>query len=320
MDCAAIRYERNLNMKYIIENGKLTKYQEKHITNKPYVHVVSKSEYMKWYSDLEEKTLLFQRIQIVRHCHMDVFADFLIGTLAVPSRYDLYAEPLTARIYIDNNKLLFITDEKWLIKYLDEISMLKMIDIESPVQAFFEFLNVLTDDEGEFIETYEDKLIEKENSMLGNLNHIPEDLENYLHTRRRELLILNHYYKQLTDMGVIMSGCPNGMVDKNSSKLFEFFTGRMSRLLSDAQSLREYTLQIRDMYQSRIDVRQNKIMQILTIITSTFMPLTLITGWYGMNFSTMPEIKWKYGYAVVILLSATVLIIELTIYKKKKWF
>ena len=44
----------------------------------------------------------------------------------------------------------------------------------------------------------------------------------------------------------------------------------------------------------------------------------IITGWYGMNFRTMPELEAKYGYLMVILISLSVIAIELIILKKKR--
>ena len=52
------------------------------------------------------------------------------------------------------------------------------------------------------------------------------------------------------------------------------------------QTLKEYSMQLREMHQTQIDIRQNEIMKVLTIVTTLFMPLTLIAGWYGMNFCT----------------------------------
>ena len=49
-------------------------------------------------------------------------------------------------------------------------------------------------------------------------------------------------------------------------------------------------MQLREMHQTQVDIRQNEIMKFLTIVTTIFMPLTLIAGWYGMNFTYMPEI------------------------------
>ena len=104
------------------------------------------------------------------------------------------------------------------------------------------------------------------------------------------------------------------------SRYFHLFSQRVSRLHDLTASLREYSIQIRDLYQSQLDIRQNRIMALLTIITSIFMPLTLIAGWYGMNFNSMPEFAWKYGYIYVIALSVAVVAVLMIYAKKKKWF
>ena len=84
--------------------------------------------------------------------------------------------------------------------------------------------------------------------------------------------------------------------------------------------LRENVLQIRELYQSMQDSRQNKVMGILTILTTIFFPLTLITGWYGMNFANMPELQWKYGYLAVIGVVLFIVIGEFIFFKRKKFF
>ena len=74
------------------------------------------------------------------------------------------------------------------------------------------------------------------------------------------------------------------------------------------------------MFQAEIDIRQNRIMKILTIVTTIFLPLSLLVGWYGMNFVGMPELTWKYGYPVVIAASVVVVIVSLLVCKKKKFW
>ena len=63
-----------------------------------------------------------------------------------------------------------------------------------------------------------------------------------------------------------------------------------------------------------------RIMQILTIVTTIFLPLTLLVGWYGMNFAGMPELHWKYGYPAIILVSVAVVVLSLWVCKKKKFW
>ena len=83
------------------------------------------------------------------------------------------------------------------------------------------------------------------------------------------------------------------------------------------KALREYGLQLREMFQAEMDLRQNRIMKILTIVTTIFLPLSLVAGWYGMNFSGMPELTWKYGYPAVIAASALIVLLCLYIMKRK---
>jgi Mg2+ and Co2+ transporter CorA len=94
---------------------------------------------------------------------------------------------------------------------------------------------------------------------------------------------------------------------------------RIGRLQNDALTVFDYANQILATYQSKVDARANNVMQILTIVTTIFMPLTLITGWYGMNLQ-MPETAWRYGYLVAIIGSIVVIGVECVIFKKKKWF
>ena len=50
-----------------------------------------------------------------------------------------------------------------------------------------------------------------------------------------------------------------------------------------------------------------------------FLPLTLIAGWYGMNFRYMPELEWKWGYPIIIAISILIAVGSLVFFKKKKW-
>ena len=105
----------------------------------------------------------------------------------------------------------------------------------------------------------------------------------------------------------------------STQPIFRLFSGRMERRLAMVASLRDYTVQVRDLYQTRLDVKQNRIMTILTIVTTVFMPLTLIVGWYGMNFRYMPELDSPYAYPIVIIVSLAIVILSLVFFHKKKW-
>lgn len=111
----------------------------------------------------------------------------------------------------------------------------------------------------------------------------------------------------------------NSFFNPDNLRYFRLFSNRVSRLFDTVNSLLDYSLQIRDTYSSKLDVKQNRIMTVLTVVTTIFMPLTLIVGWYGMNFKYMPELNSVFGYPAVIIVSIVIVIVSLLFFKFKKW-
>lgn len=66
--------------------------------------------------------------------------------------------------------------------------------------------------------------------------------------------------------------------------------------------------------------RLNEVMRILTVISVLFIPLTFFAGLYGMNFAYIPELKWRYGYFILLALMAVMTITIIVYFKKRKWF
>ena len=94
---------------------------------------------------------------------------------------------------------------------------------------------------------------------------------------------------------------------------------RTGRYLQKVCALQELVAQLREAYQSQLAIQQNDLMKIFTVVTAVFLPLTLLVGWYGMNFVGMPELHWKYGYPAVILVSVGIVAALVIYFKKKKW-
>ena len=162
--------------------------------------------------------------------------------------------------------------------------------------------------DNELVQIEKDILNTTESSHLKEINLIRSDI--------RELRI---HYEQLIDFVQELEENENGFFQEENLRYFHLFSNRMARLYDTATSLRDYTMQLGDLYQSQIDLKQNRIMTILTVVTTIFMPLTLITGWYGMNFTHMPELDSPYGYPLVIVTALVIAVASLLYFKKKKW-
>ncbi len=136
---------------------------------------------------------------------------------------------------------------------------------------------------------------------------------------RNRVMTLKRYYVQLLRLCQDLEENENGLLSSRQLKRFRMLTRRVERLLDMADSLRDYVSQVREAYQSQVDINLNNLMKIFTVVTTVFSPLTLIVGWYGMNLK-MPESHWEWGYPTVILLSLAVCLGTVLLFKKKKWF
>ena len=158
--------------------------------------------------------------------------------------------------------------------------------------------------------------IEWKKKMMEGDDDFPSVRLNDIRSDIRDLRI---HYEQLMDLGQELEENENNFFKLENLRYFRLFLNRMARLHDTSTSLREYTMQLRDQYKAHLDIKQNRIMTVLTVVTTIFMPLTLIVGWYGMNFRYMPELEWKWGYPVIIAVSLIIAVSSLLFFKKKKW-
>jgi magnesium transporter len=91
------------------------------------------------------------------------------------------------------------------------------------------------------------------------------------------------------------------------------------QVINTVESYREILSGMLDIYLSSISNKLNAVMKVLTIISTIFIPLTFIAGVYGMNFSFMPELKWKYGYFAALSGMALISLGMIYYFKRKKW-
>jgi magnesium transporter len=99
---------------------------------------------------------------------------------------------------------------------------------------------------------------------------------------------------------------------------FNFIDKKFDKLYGHILQTQEYLDQVRQSYEAQIDIQQNSLMKVFTVVTSIFLPLSLITGWYGMNLM-MPEFAWVNGYPFVIGLCITIVLFMLWLFRKNKW-
>lgn len=199
----------------------------------------------------------------------------------------------------------------------DLISTLEREEKElTPVRLFVQILDYTLKNEMKNLQLIETACYRMEELLLDEKKEFDPTKE--VAKYRKEILNRNFRYQQFADMVDTLCENPFDIFTDSEKLSFERFGSKVDRLSQQTQLLREYLVQIREMYQQTIDVQHNKTMQVLTVVTTLFFPLTLIAGWYGMNFVNMPELKNQYSYFIVIGLCLIIVVGEIIFFKKKK--
>lgn len=105
----------------------------------------------------------------------------------------------------------------------------------------------------------------------------------------------------------------------NDRKYFHDIYDDLVQQTEIIEANRELASDIRENFMTYNSLKSNNIMMTLTVISTIFLPLTFIVGWYGMNFKYMPELEWQYGYFLVVAIMLGIAFGMLWFFKKKGW-
>ena len=222
--------------------------------------------------------------------------------------YDVHKAGKSGKVlvYIDREDLFFFCRDEAAQQYVhgtvQELTAAAPMDNQ---QLLYLFFTRLFKGDMVYLEKLEGRINEGENLILEGRSH--SDAPRRIAAWRRELLRLKRYYEQLDAIFDEMCANDNGLLSPETLARLEVLGRRTDRYLQKVCALQELVAQLREAYQSQLSIQQNDLMRVFTIVTVLFLPLTLITGWFGMNFANMPELQSEWGYPVII--AASVLLV-----------
>lgn len=177
--------------------------------------------------------------------------------------------------------------------------------IDALVDAYFPVLEIYSDQ----LEDLEDEVLEKPSPRTVHA----------IHQVRRDLLLLRRAVWPLRE-------AINGMM-RNECHVFTGDTRLYMRdcydhtiqILDLVEAYRELVSDLMDVYLSSISTKLNEVMRVLTLFSTIFMPMTFVASIYGMNFHFMPELEWKVGYPLALILMAGIFAGQLLYFRHKGW-
>jgi magnesium transporter len=248
-------------------------------------------------------------------CKLEAQQECLYGTLFVPRLLDILGSRYRILFFVNQKHIVILDDDEFSMRMIGRIRRQRTHQGATRELFLYNFLAECISTDMPMLHRYERRLMQLEEKILdGKIDGV----EQKILPLRRELLTLRVYYDEMMDLGKALEENENHFFAKKQLKYFGTVSDRADRLMSRTVHLLDYAQQVRDAYQTEVDSRQNENMKFLTVLSTIFFPLTLITGWYGMNFENMPELQ--NGYPGVILFSLLVVAGLIFLCKRKNIF
>lgn len=286
------------------------------IKGKQFVAVMTFEEWQKNKDSFEMVIDMDPSLSEIFLTKAEVNYDSLTGSFAIPDRKSPSGDDYKFAFVLDEKGIIFIDDSGTALNIVKGVQHSKKWKYPSLERFLYDFLDYIVKDDLRLMEKYEDELDSMEQAIIDGDENLPSGRLNDI---RNDIRYLRIHYEQLMDLAAEFEENENGFFEIENLRYFRLFINRAERLHEQSTSLRDYTMQLRDLYKAHLDIKQNRIMTVLTVVTTIFMPLTLIVGWYGMNFRYMPELNWEWSYPVVIAASIVIVIGSLLFFKRKKW-
>jgi len=187
---------------------------------------------------------------------------------------------------------------------------------QSPILLTSRILNTMSSRYLEVMLEFESTLTQIEDDLEGALNdEVLTALTGYRARLRRLKRLFSYHEKTAMALLKVYRDADND----DERYYLQDVLDKNERISSLCQMYYELSGDLMDSFLSMASHKLNGTMRILTVITAIFVPLSFIVGLYGMNFEYIPELKFQYGYFVVVGFMLTLSISLISLFKFKKW-
>lgn len=260
---------------------------------------------------------IYKVISNPEFCKAANFRGLLHGTFVIPSKKNLQISHNKFAFCLTNNKLYFIDEGSKVRKKVRHMQDVYDDEIKTPLVFLLDFMEYLVREDLYILQGYEKTLSDFASKMESD--KISNTSQDFLYMRN-ELNALFIYYEQLANMAQTIEQVVIQTGDETAQTLLSLYIQRVNHLASITHAQKESLTQVLDMKQAKLSERQNDLVNLLTIVTSIFTPLTFITGWFGMNFINMHLLKQPWGYAACIVFCILLTFVQIIVIRKWRIF
>ncbi len=166
------------------------------------------------------------------------------------------------------------------------------------------------------VEELSERIEAEQESLLDDPQK--EDLQK-IQILKKEAYLIKHAIRPVRESLSSLTRQESDLIDERNIIYFRDALDHVIQVHESLETQRESISTLIDIYLSSVSNRMNEVMKVLTIIATIFIPLTFIAGVYGMNFTNMPELQWRYGYFLIWGIMIVIAVLLIFYFKRKKW-
>ncbi|MFP4210480.1 MAG: magnesium/cobalt transporter CorA [Alkalispirochaeta sp.] len=182
---------------------------------------------------------------------------------------------------------------------------------------FYAIVDAIIDTSFLVVDEMQERIEDTEDRIIATPQHAPLSI---VHTLRGEVIAVRRALRPLREMLQTASTGDYGYFSEGTQPFLSDSYDHILTLIDGTDALMERISGLFQLHASIVGTSTNDVMRVLTIIATVFIPLTFIVGIYGMNFSYMPELTWRYGYPTVIGVMVMVAGVMIAYFKRQRWF
>jgi len=180
----------------------------------------------------------------------------------------------------------------------------------------YSLIDVIVDNYFGIMENIEEKIGNIEEELLSEST---SKTLQAIHNIKREMIFMSKSVWPLREIINNLERGESSLIKEFTKIYFRDAYDHTIQIIESIETFRDMITGMMDIYLSSVNNKMNEIMMFLTIIGTIFIPLTFITGIYGMNFKYMPELGWFWGYPAVLLIMFGIVVLMLFFFRRKKW-
>ena len=177
-------------------------------------------------------------------------------------------------------------------------------------------LDTIVDNYFLVLEKMEENIARVEERLMATVG---KTSSSEIHHLKRDLIVLRRQISPVRELVNALQRADSKLIHKATEIYLRDLHDHVISVVDAIESFRDILSGLHDIYLSSINLKMNEIMKVLTVISTIFIPLTFITGIYGMNFKFMPELEWKTGYFEILAVMAVLALTMMLYFKRKKW-